>query len=227
MFITRKLATYCCLLTSIVFYFGCGSNSSEGTGSKIAIADTTAKSPEKLFTTCTACHGHNGEGIQAMNAPALAGQEEDYLIRQLKNLKNGIRGTHEKDTYGKQMVTIAANLKDGEIEPIARYIKALSPVKITKTITGNLEAGKTKYNAVCASCHGPDATGNKTLFAPKLVGVGDWYLKRQIQNFINGIRGAHPQDVQGIQMAAMAKTIGDEQAITDVVAYIQTLDKSK
>ena len=60
-----------------------------------------------LYTTCVACHGAKGEGNKALNAPAIASQEAWYIARQLKNFKEGIRGTHEKDMYGMQMRPMA------------------------------------------------------------------------------------------------------------------------
>ena len=37
------------------------------------------------------------------------------------------------------------------------------------------------------------------------------------------IRGKHPQDFRGAQMASMAKVLADETAISDVLDYIHTL----
>jgi cytochrome c oxidase subunit 2 len=54
-------------------------------------------------------------------------------------------------------------------------------------------------------------------------GQGGWYLKRQLQYFKSGARGAHEDDVFGKQMAPMAATLIDDAAIDDVVAYIETL----
>ena len=31
--------------------------------------------------------------------------------------------------------------------------------------------------------------------------MSDWYLARQLENFQHGLRGAHPQDFYGAQMA--------------------------
>ena len=59
--------------------------------------------------------------------------------------------------------------------------------------------------------------------APRMAGMTDWYLARQIENFKEGIRGAHPTDFYGFQMSLMAKTLHDEQAVNDLVAYINTL----
>ena len=51
----------------------------------------------------------------------------------------------------------------------------------------------------------------------------DWYLARQLQNFKDGVRGTHPSDFYGFQMGLMANTVHDEQAIKDIIAYINTL----
>jgi cytochrome c oxidase subunit 2 len=51
----------------------------------------------------------------------------------------------------------------------------------------------------------------------------DWYLAHQLQNFKQGIRGEHPEDYYGKQMGFMGRIFQDDQAINDVVAYINTL----
>jgi cytochrome c oxidase subunit 2 len=59
--------------------------------------------------------------------------------------------------------------------------------------------------------------------APRAAGMSDWYLARQLENFREGIRGSHSSDFYGFQMGLMAGTARDEQAINDLVAYINTL----
>ena len=89
-------------------------------------------------------------------------------------------------------------------------------------VAGNAAAGEPLY-AVCSACHGMQAEGNPALNAPKLSGQGDWYLKRQLQYFKSGARGAHEKDVFGKMMAPMAATLADDAAIDNVVAFIKTL----
>ncbi len=55
------------------------------------------------YLVCAACHGQNGEGNQALNAPRLAGQEGWYIKRQLAAYNAGMRGTKPGDIYGMQM----------------------------------------------------------------------------------------------------------------------------
>lgn len=84
------------------------------------------------------------------------------------------------------------------------------------------ERGESLYR-VCAACHGDDGAGNPDTQAPRLAGQHPWYLERQLQNFRAGIRGADSADVNGFMMRPMAEGLADDQAVTDVVAYISTL----
>ena len=56
-----------------------------------------------LYQTCIACHGASGEGNKALKAPALAGQQQAYLQRQLEHFKNGVRGADAADVEGAQI----------------------------------------------------------------------------------------------------------------------------
>ena len=53
--------------------------------------------------------------------------------------------------------------------------------------------------------------------------MSDWYLVRQLKNFQSGVRGTHPEDKYGEQMGFMSKQLYGDDAINDVVAYINTL----
>lgn len=87
---------------------------------------------------------------------------------------------------------------------------------------GNAQLGAANY-AVCAACHGPQGQGNLDLNAPKLAGLGGWYIRRQLRNYQQGIRGASQGDVFGAQMAPMAQTLVNEATLENVIAYIETL----
>ena len=87
---------------------------------------------------------------------------------------------------------------------------------------GNAQIGQAQY-AVCAACHGANGEGNRQLNSPRLAGSEGWYMRRQIEYYKSGVRGAHPDDVYGMQMAPMAATLIDDAAISNVIAYIETL----
>jgi cytochrome c oxidase subunit 2 len=185
-----------------------------------AAGDAAAGKP--LYAVCSACHGLQAEGNAALHAPKLTGQGDWYLKRQLKYYKHGARGTHEKDVFGKMMAPMAATLPDdAAIDNVTAYIKTLPNTPAPATVKGNAHNGQARY-VTCGACHGADGRGIQAMNAPGLKGMSDWYLVTQLKNFKQGIRGAHPQDMYGGQMALMAAILIDDQAIDDMVAYINT-----
>jgi len=186
---------------------------------------------KQLFAVCSACHGVNGEGNTSLNAPKLAGLSTWYLKRQLHYYKNSIRGLDKSDVYGQQMLAVSAGLQGPKaIDNVVAYIQTLSDTSPnTAAITdvqGSIISGEKLFKS-CSFCHGDNAQGNYAMNAPKLVGQHDWYLKRQLQAFKTGMRGSHPNDLYGDQMSLMSKTLHSEQAINDVVSYINSLEKSE
>jgi|TARA_B110000211_G_scaffold129444_1_gene148684 cytochrome c553 len=171
---------------------------------------------------CTTCHGVEGIGNIAIEAPRLAGMEAWYLKRQLENFRAGIRGTHEEDVQGIAMRPMAAKLSDESIADIVDWVGDWEYVPAEATVEGNVRQGRTAFQA-CAACHGANAQGNEALGAPALAGQNDWYLLTQLRNFRAGFRGSHQEDTFGSQMVTMSKTLTDDQAVINVVSYINTL----
>jgi cytochrome c oxidase subunit 2 len=175
------------------------------------------------FALCAACHGQQGQGMQILNAPRIAGLDARYVERQLHYYRDGIRGTHELDTAGALMRPILVALPDDDaIKNVAAYIETMPPEPQPTTILGNIERGRDLY-ANCAVCHGAEGQGIWALNAPALAGQNDWYLVTQLKNFRDEIRGAHRMDLYGDQMMMMADILPDDQDIDDVVAYLNTL----
>ncbi|GIT07037.1 MAG: cytochrome c [Pseudomonadota bacterium] len=188
-----------------------------------ASATGDAAKGKARYAVCQACHGVDGMGNKALNSPKIAGQEPWYLERQLKNFKAGIRGADPKDKYGMQMRPMALTLADDQsIRDMAAYVSSI-PVEraVVKTIKGDLEAGKAAY-VMCQACHGSAGEGNKMLNSPKLAGLQDWYVARQLKNFKLGIRGTKSGDMFGMQMRPMAMSLANDKAINNVAAYIAT-----
>lgn len=175
------------------------------------------------YAACAACHGANGEGNQALNAPKLAGQQAWYIERQLNHFKVGARGG-EGDTNGAQMVAFAGMLTTDEaVRNVAAYISSLPDTPAPTTVSGDIDNGYDIYDRNCAACHLDDGAGTWYTDAPKLAGMSDWYFVTQISNFRAGIRGLHSEDDFGEQMVSMATAMADAQEIADVAAYINTL----
>jgi len=178
---------------------------------------------QALYAVCTACHGANGEGIEALNAPRLSGLEPWYIKRQINYYKTGVRGD-ENDVIGMTMSPMAAVLADdAAINNVAAYIETLPESSAPLTVTGDVANGRALYEPTCGVCHSEDGEGIWAVNAPALAGMSDWYLVRQLQNFKSGVRGAHREDQFGFQMIGMATALKDDEAINDVVSYINTL----
>lgn len=89
--------------------------------------DGDATAGAAKFATCTACHGANGLGNEALKAPPLAGQSDWYLLAQLKKFKAGVRGTNPKDVTGGQMRPMSLTLADeAEMKNVIAHIATLS-----------------------------------------------------------------------------------------------------
>jgi cbb3-type cytochrome c oxidase subunit III len=174
---------------------------------------------------CLTCHGTDGQGNIGIDAPRLAGMERWYLQRQLEIFRSGMRGTHPEDLPGREMQPMAAILSDSSIQDILNWVETweYKPAEITLT-DGDATRGQALYQT-CAACHGANGEGNQAMQAPALRGQNDFYLVNQIHNFKEGFRGYDSRDQQGSQMRMMAQGIPDDQAIKDIVAYINTLGR--
>ena len=179
-----------------------------------------AESGKALYDTCAACHGADGGGNAALNAPGLAGQSESYLTRQLWDFRDGRRGKEPGDTTGAQMLPMASVLPDGDaIASVAAFIAAMPAARPAATVEGDVINGQKLFTSKCGACHGGHGWGNEALFTPRLTVIGDWYLIRQVNNFKESMRGVHKDAKYGKQMAMMAKTVSDEE-LNDIAAFL-------
>jgi len=96
----------------------------------------------------------------------------------------------------------------------------------SKTGSPGIVRGKELYET-CVPCHGKVGEGSAVLAAPALAGLPGWYLTEQLTKFQKGIRGAHPQDVEGSRMRPMARTLYKEGDVPSVVAYVTSLPPNR
>ena len=193
-------------------------------GTPAVFAAGDVEKGKALYNICSACHGANAEGMAALNAPANAGQDPWYMVRQLKNFRAGIRGAHDDDTFGAQMRPMAMMLaRDQDIDDVVAYITSLDTPEPPPTIDGDLELGRQAYES-CIPCHGEFGQGAMALDAPRLSNQHDWYIVRQLENFKAGIRGGHQNDIYGAQMRIMAQMLESDDRVRAVSAYIASLE---
>jgi cytochrome c553 len=186
-------------------------------------AANSANRGRELFATCAACHGAAGTGNRELGAPGIAGLKAAYVELQLQKFRTGVRGTQFNDMEGMRMRPMALSLRDDDdVKTIAAYVTSLPVPPRASTISGDVQAGQALY-ATCIPCHGADGSGNEALQAPRLAGMDGWYLAAELRKYKEGIRGVNPKDSQGMLMIPMARTLADEDAIRNVVAYMETL----
>jgi len=197
---------------------------------------------EEMYASCGDCHGAQGQGVGG-DQPAIAGQPAWYIERQLNNFMDRIRGNHPDDLTGIQMQILTGMVRnDATIKALSAYIESMEPGAgetpepqqrqyiwestygaLDAPEPGDIEKGKATYTSSCIACHGADAQGVEALGGNMLTNLSAEYLSRQLKYFKSGVRGADPRDTKGQLMATSSQVLADEQAIADVIAYIETL----
>ena len=93
-----------------------------------ATVEGDADSGGKLYTSkCGACHGGQGWGNEALYTPRLTIIGDSYMIRQVKNFQNGLRGAHQDAKFGKQMAMMAKVVTEDELIDIAAFLNEQAP----------------------------------------------------------------------------------------------------
>ena len=208
--VNRKLV----VLAALVAALGCA-----------ARADEKVRGAE-LFQLCAQCHGANAGGSEMAKAPNISGLPEWFLVAQLKAFRSGIRGLHPDDPGGLRMAPMSQYLRDdADLNAVAQHIAHMPLVLAEPAVEGgNAQRGAALYTP-CTACHGADGGGNQALNAPPLRGRSDWYLLLSLQKFKAGIRGGKADNPNAALMRGMAQILADEQAMKDVVAYIDSLSR--
>ena len=168
-------------------------------------------------TACAACHGVDGNSVNPV-WPKLAGQHEEYIVKQLMDFKSGAR-------ENAQMSPIAAGLSDEDIRDLAAYFNS-QKLKTGKTDPDALELGLTVYRAgnieagvpACMACHGPTGRGNPAAMYPSLSGQHAEYTRIQLNAFREDLR---TNDVNEV-MRTVVDRMSDEE-IRAVAELLQGL----
>ena len=78
----------------------------------------------------------------------------------------------------------------------------------------------------CTVCHGSQLKGNVNIGAPRLSGLPQWYIERQLLNFKDGTRGMHTSDDRGMEMRPMVSEFTPSQ-IKDIAEWVATTQSPK
>ena len=131
---------------------------------------------------CSSCHGVDGNSTSPA-FPKLAGQQDAYLIAQLKFF----RGHDRIDPAGSEyMWGITRKLTDEQIAGLARYFSQQKDAPNVAGDPATVAAGKAIFEngipdkgvAACAGCHGAMGMGKDTF--PRLAGQHANYMMKQL-----------------------------------------------
>ena len=185
-----------------------------------AVADGDAAAGQAKSAICAACHGVDGNSA-VPNWPKLAGQHEQYLLRQLRLIKANDRPVPE-------MMGITPGLSEQDLEDLAAYFASQeiaggvadeTQVALGEKIyrAGNVESGV----PACMACHGPAGEGNPLAGYPALAGQHAVYTSSMLTRFRSGENWGE-DDAASHVMNGSAAELTDEE-INAVSSFIEGL----
>ncbi len=192
--------------------------------SPVAFATGDAAAGEALTATCAACHG--ADGNSAVGAfPKLAGQNQKYLVKQLQDIKSGLRPVP-------QMAGQTDNMSDEDMQDIAAFYEAQTTT-VGQAKADLVELGESIYRAgiadkgvpACTACHSPTGQGNGPAGFPALGGQHAEYLAAQLKAFRTGVdqpEKGRVNDGESRIMRSSAALLSDLE-IEAVASYISGL----
>jgi cytochrome c553 len=185
-----------------------------GAGNPVLAAGDASAGKAKS-ASCVACHGADGNSANP-EWPSLAGQHPDYLVKQLRNFKDGERSNA-------LMSPMAAPLSEQDMQDLAAFYASQTP-KPGQADADLFEQGRAIYRggnmstgvAACIACHSPSGAGNPAANFPSLRGQHATYTVNQLKDFQRGERANDAGKM--MQNIAARMTEAEMQA---VASYIQ------
>lgn len=212
------------LLLGILLFAGC-------TGIAQAAGDSAAG--KSKAAACVACHGEGGNSL-APTFPKLAGQNERYLLKQMKDIQCGALSAADQKASkcsGRPVPTMAGQLdalNDVDLADIAAYFASQTisggQTKADLAVKGEeiYRAGiRAKNVAACTACHSPTGSGNAPAGFPALAGQHADYVAAQLRAFRAAADGLPGRENDGDTkvMRDIAYGLSDSE-ITAVSSYI-------
>ena len=168
---------------------------------------------QQVAAQCATCHGQQGQSTSD-EFPQLAGQNAQYLRKQLEDFRSGQR-------QHVAMSAIAPGLSDAQMGAMASYFEAQTPVPHASDDALLAGMGRYIYERgniysqvpACLSCHSAAGTGSARL--PRLAGQHPQYVMTQLRRFQSQERrndsGAMAFVTQGLselELRAVAAYVG-------------------
>ena len=173
--------------------------------SLVTIGAGNTDSVKDKVATCVACHGQDGNSMVGF-WPSLAGQNANYLVRQLQHIKSG-----------KRSIAVMAGLLDNfsteDLSDIAAFYASKNNT-IGQVEADKVELGRKLYYSgslekgipACTACHSPKGKGNAPAGYPLLSGQQADYVTKSLKNYRSGERN---NDESSQMMMAIAYKLDD------------------
>ncbi|MBS1214698.1 MAG: cytochrome [Proteobacteria bacterium] len=140
---------------------------------------------KEAYAECQTCHRKDASGRPKFDMPRLSGQHASVLIKQLMDIRSGLRVNPEMQGY---MLDSDLTLQD--FADMAAYLQSLPVVGyIAQGPPELVSRGQALYASHCAACHGEHGEGRAELFHPMLASQHYSYLLREIDLILTGQRG--------------------------------------
>lgn len=198
-----------------------GSLHAQDKGAQPAPVDS-AKAKQTAEQVCAGCHGADGNS-QIPTNPKLAGQQPEYMLKQLQNFKGGPNGPERANAI---MTGMAAALSDTDMQGLAQYFASQKLQPEAAKSKETIDLGQQIWRAgiaskgvpACAACHGPAGAGLPAQF-PRLSGQFADYTEAQLKLFRSGERANDPNRM--MRMIAIKMTDPEIKAVSDYAAGLR------
>ena len=150
-----------------------------------AMAGGDAEAGQAKAATCVACHGVDGNSA-VPTFPKLAGLGHKYLLKQMKDIRDGRRPVA-------LMAGQVDNMSDQDLADIAAFYDAqprtggmADPDKVALGRKVYLAGIAERQVPACSGCHSPTGNGNGPAGYPSLGGQHAEYIAGQLKMFRKG-----------------------------------------
>ena len=153
---------------------------------------------------CATCHGAKGVPTDPKTIPVIWGQEQSYLMKQLRDFRNGERPSAV-------MAPIAKDLAEGDLRKLAAYFAAKTwPAKSAQA----KPPAPPKGIGPCEACHQPKFQGGMP--APRLAGLSYEYLVTAMRSF------AREERTNNLDMPGFMRKLTDSER-NAIARYVSAL----
>ena len=172
---------------------------------------------KRINKTCALCHGIYGEGTPGTLSPRLAGLPAEYLAKELRYYRDGVR------EYAPMVVASSIKgMSDEDIDDVSEYLagldlRNLNLPKIPAYPNGDGSEGKEIFKDECKSCHRKTGLGKPKKGIPPLAGQYGSYLFGQMKKFQAKYR-YHDDDPEDDTFDEW-----DNEELDDIVAFLTKL----